>query len=64
VLCPRRYENIVQIRALYEGVGVQEMLDTWHKMLPKKMKEWGLDRQEVGILSSTSRHRVLGANVV
>lgn len=42
-----RYENIVQIRCLYEGITVQDMLDTWHKMLPKKMKEWGLDRQQV-----------------
>lgn len=46
-LCPHRYENIVQIRALYEGVSVQDMLDTWHKLLPRKMKEWSLDRQEV-----------------
>jgi hypothetical protein len=23
------------------------MLDNWHKMLPKKMREWGLERQEV-----------------
>jgi hypothetical protein len=23
------------------------MLDSWHKMLPKKTKEWGLERQEV-----------------
>lgn len=45
VMC--RYENIVQIRCLYEGITVQDMLDTWHKMLPKKMKEWGLDRQQV-----------------
>lgn len=42
-----RYENIVQIRCLYEGVTVQDMLDNWHDMLPAKMKEWGLDRQKV-----------------
>lgn len=46
-LCIHRYENIVQIRCLYEGVAVQDMLDTWHKMLPAKMKQWGLDRQAV-----------------
>ena len=39
------YENIVQIRALLEGVTVEEMLDGWSSILPSKMKEWSLDRQ-------------------
>jgi hypothetical protein len=42
-----RYENIVQIRCLLEGVTPDQMLDSWHDMLPHKMKEWQLDRQEV-----------------
>lgn len=42
------YENIVQIRCLYEGVTVDDMLSSWHDMLPQKMQEWGLDRGQVG----------------
>lgn len=46
--CPRcRYENIIQIRCLYEGISVEQMLDEWETMLPAKMKEWGLNRAEV-----------------
>lgn len=42
------YENIVQIRCLYEGVAVDDMLATWHSnMLPSYMKKWELDRDEV-----------------
>jgi len=42
------YENIVQIRCLYEGVGVDEMLATWHStMLPSYMQKWQLDRNKV-----------------
>jgi hypothetical protein len=44
---PHRYENVVQIRCLYEGVTVEQMLASWHDMLPAKMKEWGLQRGEV-----------------
>ena len=43
-----RYENVVQIRCLHEGISPEDMLDNWHHMLPHKMKEWGLDRKEVG----------------
>lgn len=45
LLC--RYENIVQIRCLYEGVTVDEMLQFWHDILPQKMQQWGLDRGKV-----------------
>lgn len=45
-----RYENVVQIRCLHEGISPEDMLDSWHEMLPHKMKEWGLDRNEVGLL--------------
>eukprot|EP00879_Flechtneria_rotunda_P032260 GHRR01035436.1.p1 GENE.GHRR01035436.1~~GHRR01035436.1.p1 ORF type:complete len:159 (+),score=49.21 GHRR01035436.1:393-869(+) len=41
------YENVVQIRCLYEGTSVDEMLQSWHVLLPKKMDEWQLDRSEV-----------------
>ncbi|WIA23028.1 hypothetical protein OEZ86_009943 [Tetradesmus obliquus] len=41
------YENVVQIRCLYEGVTVEQMLAGWHDMLPAKMKEWGLQRSEL-----------------
>lgn len=43
-----RYENIVQIRCLYEGITVDEMLDSWHDLLPVTMQQWKLDRHEVG----------------
>lgn len=46
-----RYENIVQIRCLLEGVGVEEMLADWGRLLPVHMEKWGLDRAEVGFLS-------------
>lgn len=42
-----RYENIVQIRCLLEGVTVEDMLDNWHSILPEYMKTWNLDRNEV-----------------
>ena len=44
-----RYENIVQVRCLLEGVGVGEMLEGWHALLPAYMQKWGLDRKEVRV---------------
>lgn len=44
-----RYENIVQIRCLLEGVSVEEMLEDWSRLLPVHMEKWSLDRAEVGI---------------
>lgn len=41
------YENIVQIRCLYEGTSVEDMLANWATMLPAKMDEWKLDRAEM-----------------
>jgi len=41
------YENIVQIRCLYEGMSVDEMLGGWEHILPAKMKEWSLQRGEL-----------------
>ena len=37
----------MQVRCLLEGVGVGEMLEGWHAMLPAYMQKWGLDRKEV-----------------
>jgi hypothetical protein len=34
-----RYENIVQIRCLLEGVDTDQMLEKWHVMLPQSMVE-------------------------
>jgi len=41
------YENVVQIRCLYEGMGVQEMLDGWSSILPAHMKTWELERAKL-----------------
>lgn len=37
----------MQIRCLLEGVTPEQMLQTWHDMLPAYMQRWGLDRGEV-----------------
>lgn len=42
-----RYETIVQVRCLLEGVEVQDMLDNWGTLLPHYMEHWSLDRGEV-----------------
>lgn len=47
VLFCRRYENLVQVRCLLEGVDPQDMLNSWHTMLPACMQKWGLQRSEV-----------------
>jgi hypothetical protein len=41
------YENLVQVRCLVEGVGVEDMLAGWPAMLADRMAKWGLDRGEV-----------------
>lgn len=46
-LPPGRYENIVQIRCLYEGVTVEDMLTHWDTLLPEYMAKWGLKRPDV-----------------
>ena len=42
-----RYENIVQVRSLLEGAGVDDILENWHQILADDMKRWNLDRSEV-----------------
>lgn len=39
----------MQIRCLYEGVGVDEMLNGWDHLLPTAMNKWKLDRSKVGV---------------
>ena len=43
-----RYENLVQIRCLLEGMPPEEMLSNWGQILPKYMEQWGLERGKVG----------------
>ena len=42
-----RYENLVQVRCLLEGVSEDDILQHWHTILPESMQRWQLDRQEV-----------------
>ena len=44
---PCRYENLVQVRCLLEGVSEDDILQHWHTILPDSMQRWNLDRQEV-----------------
>lgn len=44
---PCRYENLVQVRCLLEGVSEDDILQNWHTILPHSMQRWHLDRQEV-----------------
>lgn len=41
------YENVVQIRCLFEGMSVEDMLTNWEHILPAKMSEWSLDRSKL-----------------
>ena len=49
------YENIIQLRALLEGVSVAEMLADWRTMLPEKMAAWQLDRGDMVALFGDTR---------
>lgn len=49
------YENIVQIRCLLEDIGVDDMLENWHTMLPEYMRKWDLDRGELVDLFGSTR---------
>ncbi|PSC71072.1 hypothetical protein C2E20_5531 [Micractinium conductrix] len=57
------YENIVQIRALLEGVQPEEMLVSWHDMLPKLMQKWELDRVELVHLFGSTRDEWMAADL-
>ncbi len=45
--CRRRYENLVQVRCLLEGVPAEDILADWHGLLAHYMAKWGLERAEV-----------------
>jgi len=45
-----RFENIVQIRCLIEGVDPENILSSWSTILPDCMTKWGLDRAEVPLI--------------
>jgi hypothetical protein len=49
------YENIVQIRALLEGVQVSDILHRWHEVLPQKMQEWDVGRAQLVELFGSTR---------
>ncbi|GLC38636.1 hypothetical protein PLESTB_000454800 [Pleodorina starrii] len=57
------YENVVQIRCLYEGVSVDEMLAGWEKMLPARMSQWGLNRAEMVDLFGRVRDEWIAADL-
>lgn len=42
-----RYENLIQVRCLLEGVQPDDILANWHSILPDHMSKWQQDRQEV-----------------
>ena len=43
----RRYENLVQVRCLLEGVPVDDVLADWHGLLGRYMEAWSLERSDV-----------------
>lgn len=49
------YENIVQVRALLEGVETGAMLAGWTEMLPTLMDRWGLERSAMVDLFGETR---------
>lgn len=58
------YENIVQIRCLYEGVGVDDMLERWHGgMLSDYMAKWALDRDKLVKLFGSVRDEWIAADL-
>jgi phosphoglycolate phosphatase-like HAD superfamily hydrolase len=50
------YENLVQVRCLLEGAcSPEEMLETWHELLPERMAAWGLERAALVELFGATR---------
>ena len=45
-----RYENLVQIRCLLEGVSPDDILNDWHTVLPEHMEKWGVERGQVRVV--------------
>ncbi len=42
-----RYENLIQVRCLLEGVASDDILQNWHTILPECMDKWRQSRKEV-----------------
>lgn len=42
-----RYENLIQVRCLLEGVSTDDILNDWHTLLPEYMDKWKQSRKEV-----------------
>ena len=42
-----RFENLIQIRCLLEHIPTDDILSSWHTLLPQYMAKWGCTRQEV-----------------
>ncbi len=42
-----RYENLIQVRCLLEGVDPDVILQNWHTILPEYMEKWKQSRKEV-----------------
>jgi hypothetical protein len=57
------YENIVQIRALLEGVQVSDILHRWHEVLPQKMQEWDVGRAQLVELFGSTRDQWMGEDL-
>lgn len=53
---------MIQIRCLYEGMPVEEMLADWGTILPQRMAQWGLERAKVrrGLAGGQARGRHAG----
>ena len=54
-VCSPGYENIIQVRALLEGVSVDDMLEHWPEMLSAKMDEYKLERAAMVDLFGSTR---------
>ena len=50
-----RYENLIQVRCLLEGVSTDDILNNWHSLLPEYMDKWNQGRKEVTTLVDTSQ---------
>ena len=56
------YENVVQIRLLLEGTSVEEMLASWHELLPAAMVKWRLEREPLVRLFGRVRDEWIAAD--
>lgn len=42
-----RYENLIQVRCLLEGISTDDILNDWHRLLPEYMDKWKQSRKQV-----------------